>query len=344
MDKKEVAKTAATPTPAERFTEMVIKEFAANPGAIELTNFQRKLVQNYFIKLDTVLKTAEVKRLKIPEQKRDALAFTWENVNRNKLAVDVVAYALVGLDPLQPNHINLIPYKNSATNLFDITFMMGYRGIELKAKKYGLDVPDDVIVEVVYENDHFVPIKKDKNNAVETYEFEIKNPFNRGQIVGGFWYHNFFEFPERNKLRHFNMEQIKKRAPEYASPEFWGGSTDVWKGGQKTGEKKAVEGWLDEMVYKTVYRSAYNALTIDSQKIDDHFVKLMDMDREAAEIPQTTDEKVKAEIANEHPTEEISFQEVVQQVAPAAIADAMKVEKPKQTSLTDQTDQNGPGF
>jgi len=48
-------------TPSERFLGMVMKNFAAVPGEIKLAPFHQKLIQNYFIKLDMVLKTAEAK-------------------------------------------------------------------------------------------------------------------------------------------------------------------------------------------------------------------------------------------------------------------------------------------
>jgi hypothetical protein len=51
--------------------------------------------------------------------------------------------------------------KNNKTKKYDISFITRYRGLELKAKKYGLDVPDAVIVELVHANDHFKSIKKD---------------------------------------------------------------------------------------------------------------------------------------------------------------------------------------
>jgi len=32
-------------------------------------------------------------------------------------------------------------------------------------------------------------------NKVESYEFEVTNPFDRGEIVGGFYYHSYNENP-----------------------------------------------------------------------------------------------------------------------------------------------------
>lgn len=276
---------------SERFTNMVIQEFSSNAGEIELTSFQKKLCQNYFIVLDATLKEAESKRMNKSEQYREPLAYTWENVNMQKLATNVIAYSSVGLDPMQPNHINLIPYKNSSTNKYDFGFIIGYKGSEIKAVKYGLDVPDVVTVELVRANDTFKENKKDANNKYESYVFGIKNSFDRGEIIGGFYFHSFSGNPEKNKIKTFTLADIEKRKPKNASAEFWGGEKDEWNNGQRTGNKIQVEGWFEEMAYKTIYRAAYNSITIDSQKIDEHYLAIIEKERDFVS------EKVKTEIA-----------------------------------------------
>lgn len=275
--------TEVTTKPAqsqsERFTNAVIKEFSSNNGAVTLTDFQKKLCQNYFIKIDQTLKDAEKKRLAKSEEYRDALSLSWENVNMAKLAVDVIAYSSVELDPTQPNHINMIPYKNTANQKYDMGFVIGYRGMELKAKKYGLDVPNDVVVELVYSNDKFKQHKKDRNNPIESYEFEIINDFDRGDVIGGFWYHEFKDAPDKNKIKVFSLKDIEKRKPVYASAEFWGGEKQKWTNGKKDGFEK-IEGWFEEMALKTISRHAYNAITIDSKKIDDNYLAIIKKDTE----------------------------------------------------------------
>lgn len=270
------------PTQSERFMTKVIAEFGSSVGEVALTNFQKRLAQNYFIALDAVLKAAEEKRLKKSERYRDPLPVTWANVNMDKLSRDVVAYARIGFDPSQPNHINLIPFKNNNTGKYDIVFLEGYRGIGLKAVKYGLDVPDHVTIELVYSNDYFVPIKKDANHPYEGYEFEIRNPFDRGTILGGFYFHSYTKTPEKNKLVMMTIKEIEKRKPDHASPEFWGGEKDKWESGKKVGTEK-VDGWYEKMCWKTVYRAAFNDITIDSQKIDDDYLRLKQMESDFAE-------------------------------------------------------------
>lgn len=278
--KQEMTKSEASHS--ERFTNMVMREFSANNGGqINLTPFQKKLCQNYFIKIDMVLKEAEAKRQR--KKNHDPLQYIWANVNMDKLATDVVIFSSVGMDPTQPNHVNPIPHKNSATNKYDITFMPGYRGLELKARKYGLDVPDEVVVELVYKNDKFKGFKKDKNNEVETYEFEMADNFDRGELVGGFYYHSFFSEARKNKLKTFSKADIEKRKPDNASAEFWGGEKNIWENGKVVG-KEMVEGWYDEMAHKTIYRAAYNAITIDSEKIDANYLQLILKESESKDL------------------------------------------------------------
>jgi len=265
-----------TVTPSERFTAMVMKHFAALAGAMpELTGYQKRLIQNYFISTDMALKAAEEKRLKKNKNYQDPVPVTWDNVNLEDLAMDVVAYSKVGLDPALSNHLSLIPYKNNKTGKYDIGFIEGYRGKELKARKYGFDVPDNVIVEVVYSKDMFKPLKKDARREVESFEFSISdNPFDRGEIVGGFYYHEYYDEPRKNKLMFYNLAEIEKRKPEYASAEFWGGEKDKWEDGKKVGKEK-VEGWFHEMVWKTLFRMAYNIIPIDGEKIDDNLMRIL---------------------------------------------------------------------
>jgi recombination protein RecT len=334
-EEKKTAVEVVNQTPATKFTNMVTRDFNASVGSpIQFTDYQKRLIQNYFISMDMALKSAEANRLKKDEKWRDKVPVNWNNVNLESLSQNVVAYSKIGLDPLQPNNLFLIPYKNNATQKYDITFMPGYRGLELKAKKYGFEVPDYVIVEVVHKNDVFKPIKRDKDHPIENYTFTAsENPFERGEIVGGFYFHGYKDSPEMNKVVWFNMAEIEKRKPAYASPEFWGGEKDEYKNGTKTGKKVVVEGWLSEMVYKTVYRAAYNGITIDSQKIDDSFVKFLENDRQLEEhkepeeqglIPEAnaenlnfTDAVIVEEPKPEAPVKEEPKPEVKEEVIPA---------------------------
>ena len=272
---KQIAKKQTT---SEIFMEKVISEFTTGDSPIALTQFQKRLAKNYFIVLDTVLRKAEMARLRKSKKYQDPVPVTWENINNmEELARNVVAVARVGLDPVQKNHISMIPYKNNSTKLYDIAFIEGYRGLELKAMKYGLDVPDAVIVHLVYSNDIFNPIFIDKDHTFDSYEFKVTNPFDRGDIIGGFYYHFYANNFNKNKLVIMNIKEIEKRKPRYASPEFWGGEKPIWENQKKIGTEK-IEGWYKEMCWKTVYKAAYNDLTIDSQKIDNDYLRIKEIE------------------------------------------------------------------
>jgi len=291
-ENKETALQQQQETPSVRFQNAILREFSNNPMKVNLTGFQQKLIQNYFIKIDQILKVSEQKRMAKSEQYREILAYTWQNINMQKLSVDIVAYSSVGLDPLQKNHINMIPYKNNGTNKYDLAFIMGYNGIELKAKKYGLEVPDAMIFEVVYSTDVFKPLKKDLNNKVESYVFEITNSFERGEIVGGFWYSVYNNTPDKNKLKVFSKSDIEKRKPKHASAEFWGGEKDIYENKKKVG-KEQIDGWYYEMFEKTLKRNAWDSIVIDSEKIDDHLVQIAtnDADLKHIEVEREIEEK-----------------------------------------------------
>ena len=341
-ENKEVAKKEANTSvaeapkaqigPSERFTNAVLTKFASDNGEVQITPFQKRLIQSYFVKIDQVLKMAELKRMQKSEQYRDAVAITWENLNMNKLAVDVVAYSSIGLDPTQKNHLHPIPYKNNALGKYDMQFTLGYNGIELKAKKYGIDVPTDVIIKVVYSNEVFEPKFKDAENNIESYTHKpSKNPFDKGDVVGGYYYYTYTDCPEKNKLRVFSKKDIDKRIPKTASVEFWGGEKDAYKNGKKDG-KETIDGWYDEMVWKTLKRAAYDAINIDSEKIDQYIQQILE--NEVEPEPQlSVDDKVDLELKINANSEKLSFAEEtkfeeVAEDAPATLEFETEEEQP----------------
>ncbi len=281
--------TVVKASPSQRFVEKVCAEFKDNVGeALELTDYQKKLIQGYFIIVDRALKSAEEDRLnrnaknKDPKYNND-LAVVWQNVNMTDLVLDAAHYARIGLDMMSENMLTPIPYKNKAKGWYDITLMEGYNGVRYIGEKYAIDRPRAVTIEVVYSTDVFRPIKKSVNNRVETYEFEITSPFDRGTIVGGFAYLQFSD-ETKNELIVMSMKDIEKRKPKYASANFWGGKTTSWEGGKQVETEN--EGWLDEMVRKTLIREAFSAkhLPRDPQKIDESYQYMKDRAVRYAEI------------------------------------------------------------
>ena len=343
VEKKEENKVAVTQniqTPSERFTIAVMKNFSQDNGGVQITPFQKRLCQSYFIKIDQTLKASETKRMAKLEQYRDDLAYSWENVNMNKLAVDVLAYSSVGLDPMQKNHLHPIPYKNNATKKFDISFTKGYNGIELVAKKYGFDVPDDVIIRIVYKNETFNPIYKDAENRKESFTHKpSENPFEKGDIVGGYYYHVYFENPEKNKLRVFSLKDIEKRIPKTASVEFWGGDKDKWENGKKAGTEK-VEGWYDEMVWKTIKRAAWDCINIDSQKIDDNIQKILS--EQEISVKDEIENLVKSEIKTKANKKSLDFTKEENAIEVESEVVVAKEEASEQLNFQEEVKQ--PGF
>lgn len=258
------------PTASERFTNMVVNEFQGNIGGLNLNNYQKQLIRNYFIGIDNALKIAETNR-SYSKKKANDPPVTWDNVNMNKLAVDVVQNAKMGLDMSIANHLHVVPFKNGKTNKYDLTLMPGYEGLKYIAANLALYKVSDIKVELVYENDIFQPTYK---NNIEGYEFKITNPFARGNVIGGFGYIRY-ENEVHNKLVVMSIEELFKRKPSTASVEFWGGPKDKWEDGKKVGTEN-VEGWTNEMLYKTMVRATCKKITVDPKKVNDSYIYVME--------------------------------------------------------------------
>ncbi len=285
--------TTAQENMSERFTKKVLSEFGSSvSGAMEVTDYQKRLIQGYFIMIDRALKTAEEERLRRNASNSNHdfdndLPVTWANVNLNDLALDLVHYARMGLDMQQDAMLYPIPYKNNKRTCYDITLMEGYNGIKYTALRYAMEQPIGETVELVYSTDTFVPHMRDSAHPAATYEFQINNPFDRGEIIGGFGYLEFAD-PAKNELIIMPLKAILKRKPEYASANFWGGKSTEWQ--TVDGKRKKVEvekeGWFEEMCRKTLIREVYSAkhLPRDPQKIDDAYQYMKAREARYAEI------------------------------------------------------------
>ena len=272
---------------SERFMQKVVCEFSGSVGEFQITEYQRQLIQGYFIGVDRALKTAEAERVRKNENNRDHkydnnIPVTWANVNMTDLALDVVHYARLGLDTMQANFITPIPYLNKKAGRYDVNLMLGYNGIKYIAEKFALCSPKSVTIELVYSTDNFKPHKKGRGNDIESYDFEIMNPFDRGHIVGGFGYIEYDD-PKKNELVLMSMKDIEKRKPEYASANFWGGKANEWKNGKKVEVDK--DGWLDEMCRKTLIREVYSPkhILLDPRKVDDSYQYMKQREARLAE-------------------------------------------------------------
>ena len=209
-------------TASERFTGMVINEFKGNVGELNLNEYQKQLIRNYFIGIDNALKAAEERRSYSKKKANDPQVI-WQNVNMNKLAIDVVQNAKLGLDMAVTNHLSVVPYLNGKTQKYDLNLMPGYEGLRYIAIKYAIYPVIDIRVELVHKNDSF---KMTTKNNIDGYEFDIANPFDRGEVIGGFGYIRYQD-ETRNKLITMSKEELLKRKPSTAAVEFWGGEKDI---------------------------------------------------------------------------------------------------------------------
>ena len=333
---KQAAEAAAIPQAnmSERFMQKVIHEFSGSVGEFQITDYQRQLIQGYFIGVDRALKTAEAERIRKNERNSNheydnKVPVTWANVNMADLALDVVHYARLGLDTMQANFITPIPYLNNKTNLYDVNLMLGYNGIKYIAEKFALDPPKSVTIELVYQSDTFKPYKKGRGNDVEGYDFDITNPFDRGKIVGGFGYIEYSD-PCKNELVIMSMKDIEKRKPQYASANFWGGMKKEWQtvNGKRQQVEVEVEGWLDEMCRKTLIREVYSPkhILLDPRKVDENYQYM----RQREEQLQRAQDDMQAVInvtANTVPIEEAAAQIVAPAPKMQEIPTAMPIHR-----------------
>lgn len=331
----EIVKKEDTLTFSERFTNLVVREYlsTAPKGAFELNAVQKRLIQGYFLVIDKALNTAEENRIRKNSNNSDVkynnnIPYDWQHINLRDLALDAVHYARMGIDMQEKNHLFPIPFANKKNENYDIAFMLGYGGIQYIAEKYALVKPKSVTVELKYTTDDFVPLKKSKSNPVESYEFRINNPFNRGEIEGGFGYIEYDE-PSKNELIIMTLNDIKKRAGKNANAEFWGTEftgkkITVWEKGQKV--QTDAEGWLAEMCRKTLIREVYSEKHIprDPSKIDDEYQYLRERSvaYEQAEVEAEAHEN-----ANSVPID-------IPDEPPAAIEDKASAQADVQTATT----------
>ncbi|MDR1438748.1 MAG: recombinase RecT [Clostridiales bacterium] len=271
---------------SQRFAAQVYHQYGHDTmGACRATPYQRQLIEGYFIAIDRALAAAEEKRISGNKSAkyRNDLEVSWANVDLYELALDVMHFSRMGLDMMMPNHLFAIPFKNNRRGKYSVTLMPGYDGIRHMAEKYAADKPSAVTVELVYSKDRFRPIKKCLANQIESYEFEVPSPFDRGEIVGGFGY---IEYPDplKNKLVTMPKPAMDKRKNAgHAAAEFWGGKKKVWENGSRV--ETETDGWADEMYLKTLKREVYSAkhMPLDPMLLDEDYAYARKRDAENAE-------------------------------------------------------------
>ena len=260
MSKKKEQKSVAKQEDSisKRFIQKVSNEVAsAVGGGIELSDSQKRLATNLFVKLDNDLEQAEADRRK---KGKNSPEIVWKNINMQKLALDAAHRIQLGLDALVPNHLHTIPYLNGKTGKYDLDLRIGYKGKHHYRVKFSSDNVVDIRYELVHENDNFKPLWKDVNNDVEKYIFECAdNPFNRGDVIGGFGYIEY-ENPKKNKLVLVTKDDFDKVKKAYTSG-------PVWK-----------SDWEHRMQLKTVVHRTTEKLDVDTTKtnMSYHYVEAQD--------------------------------------------------------------------
>lgn len=262
-------------TQSERFLANVEKQFAAEAGApMAFTDYEKTLAQHLFLKIDNVLKDLETKRL--AASKPYGTAYEWKNVNMRKLALDSVHRVKLGLDALIPNHIHPVPYFNKREGKYDLDLRVGYVGEAYYRAQNAVDVPIDIIYELVYDTDEFFPIKKSHSNKIDTYEFNIKNPFNRGKVIGGFGY-IVYEDETKNELVMVSEESFLKSRKAAQSKTFW-------------------DGHPEEMRFKTLVHRVTDKLEIDPKKVNAASYAYVENQERETTIQREIDENANQEI------------------------------------------------
>lgn len=276
MGKELVEQKSTELSNSEKFSNYVIKEYGSQvSNAGELSPYKQKLIQGYYVAISKALENQEAQRISKNGSNKDKgynndLPCIWQNVDMVQLAIDVRNFSDLELDMMQPNHLSAIPIKDKKKNKYVVRFIKGYAGIQYLSLRYAIEKPKNVITELIYSTDVFKAIKKNRDNNIESYDFEITNAFNRGEIIGGFGYIEYDD-ARKNKLIIMTRKDMDKRKPKYAAAEFWGGKTKEWVGGKQVDVE--TDGWLDEMLMKTLKREVYSPknIELDPRKIDDSY-------------------------------------------------------------------------
>lgn len=250
--------TTQAPTPSERFEAMVVRQYAADVGHVEMSDYERTLLQHCFIKCDMAFKEANAKK------KNDNPPIEWANINMSKLALDAANRIKLGIDGLIPGHLYPIAYYNNATNLYDVDLRVGYMGEIFYKQKASMHPIHDIRFELVHETDEFTVYKKDMNNKIEGFIFRVNEPFKRGKVTGGYAYIEY-EDETKNVLVVMSVEEINKRKP---------GNSDFWNK------------WPEEMQYKTVVHAAMKKINLDPEKINIEAANAVDIDDETVYVEE----------------------------------------------------------
>jgi len=222
------------------------------------------LAKNFFIAIDNAIKKSEEDRLSNDWKKKNNPPFRWAGINLDEVIQSSIAYSNINIDPLSDDMISFVFFKNKQATGYNITFIEGVSCMEILARTYGINCPENIKAEVVYSTDIFEPIKKDINNPKDDCVFRITNAFNRGEIVGGFTLSQF-KNEKHDQLRIMSLDDIHKRTKE---------TTDFFKK------------WPDEMCIKTLKKNAWSKVVLNTVDLAEYHAAK----KEPEFIPENTED------------------------------------------------------
>lgn len=242
--------TAQQPQAVSLSTHFVNKVLTELSGSVKVdwNEEQRRLAQGYYMGIERSLQAAEERR----NTAKNTVPFNWKNtVIDSDLAQKIATNVRFGLDMRIDNNLFVVPRMDNKVGKYRLSFMVGYEGRKLIAKKYSLDSLVDIKDELVYASDKFSIVKKDATHDVESYNFEITNPFDRGELIGGFCYVQF-EDASKNFVYVMSKKDIEKHKAKALTANIW-------------------NEWYDLMARKTIIHAACKKISIDPKKIDDAY-------------------------------------------------------------------------
>jgi recombination protein RecT len=247
----------------ERFANKVLSEMATIAGSPEeISPYKKTLVRHLFLSVNAALEEAEKRRAERNNQGK--APYVWANVNMPKLAQKSLHIVNLGLDACIPNHVSPVFFWDEVTKSYAPQLTIGYVGKDYCMREMSIDPPVNIVYELLYSTDRFVPHKKDMSHPVETYEFDITTPLDRGSVVGGFGYIEY-ETPALNKIEIVTLkdfEAAKTRSIKLA------GAASFWHT-QET-----------SMQYKTIVSITTKRIRLDPHKINDSFYALEQQEEE----------------------------------------------------------------
>lgn len=291
------------------FTNKVMNELSSGVK-VNWSDDQRRLAQSYYMGIEHALQIAE-------ERRKGGLPYAWQNVSIDSdLAQNIAMYIRFGIDMRIANSLWVVPRMDNKAGKYKLNFMLGHEGRKTIAMKYALDEIVDIHDELVYSTDRFSIVKKDANHPVETYSLEITNPFDRGDIVGGFVYVQF-----ENESKNFIFVMSKKDIDKHRAKAM---TTKIW------------DEWYEQMARKTLIHAVCKRITIDAQKIDVNYKQWQkaEVASESQNAQAIIEENANnGEVIDVEPVQEP--QQIAEQPAPVAEAEVVQEEASKQQSLDD---------